>query len=328
MALKIVKAKDAAGQAFLKLALYGKSGSGKTLTSLLVAEGLAAKRGKPILYIDTEDGTTFYRRNVAERTVHPEGFEFDLLLTKSISEVVEALETVGKDYGVVVIDSVTHLWEAAQAAYSGKKLPNGAIPIQAWSAIKKPWKRMISLGLDGDFDLILCGREGVLMEEGADGEVRIAGSRMKAEGETPYEPHVLGRMVPERTKEGATTIRVYFEKDRSGVLSGRTFDWPSFETFAPVVGYLTGDTQPKVGSIDTAAERDAEAIAAEAERVEAERRDLFNTIRQAIVTARTADELRAAWSLTTGKKSKLGDAFTDLEALKDGRKAELIREVA
>lgn len=328
MALKIVKSKQATDQAFLKMALYGKAGSGKTLTSLLVAEGLSAKRGKPILFIDSEDGTAWYRRDIPERTVHPEAFEFDLLLTKSISEVNEALDTVGKDYGVVVIDSVTHLWEAAQAAYTGKKTSTGSVPIQAWSTIKKPWKRMISLGLDGDFDLILCGREGVLMEEGADGEVKVVGARMKSESEAPFEPHILARMIPERTKEGATIIRIYFEKDRSGVLSGRTLEWPNFDTFAPLVGYLSGGAQPKMGSTDAAAERDAEAIAAEAERAENERRDLFNTIRQALLTARNADELRAAWSLTTGKKSKLGDAFADLEAVKDGRKAELIREVA
>ena len=63
MAIRIVKSKDAASQGFLKLALYGKAGSGKTLTSLLIAEGL----GGPILYIDTEDRTTFYRRTVPER---------------------------------------------------------------------------------------------------------------------------------------------------------------------------------------------------------------------------------------------------------------------
>jgi hypothetical protein len=38
---KFVKAKSE--QAFLKLALYGKPGSGKTLTSLLWGEGLAAR---------------------------------------------------------------------------------------------------------------------------------------------------------------------------------------------------------------------------------------------------------------------------------------------
>lgn len=328
MALKIVKAKDATGQAFLKVALYGKAGSGKTLTSLLLAEGLAAKRGKPILLIDSENGSIFYGRDVAERTVHPKAFDFDLLLTKSISEVVEALETVGRDYGVVVIDSVTHMWEAAQAAYTGKRTAAGTVPIQAWSQIKKPWKRMISLGLDGDFDFIMCGREGVLMEDGADGEVRVVGARMKSESEAPFEPHVLGRMVPERTKEGASVIRVFFEKDRSGVLSGKTFDWPNYDTFAPVVGYLSGDTQPKLGSIDLAAEKDAEALAAEADRIDAERRDLFGQIRQALVTANTPEALRSAWSLTQGKKAKLGDLFAELETIKDGRKAELIREVA
>jgi len=328
MGLRIVKSRDAAGQAFLKLALYGKSGSGKTLTSLLLAEGLAEKRGKRILYIDTEDGTTFYRRDVPERTVHPKAFDFDLLLTKSLADVIEAVEEHGSEYGVIVVDSLTHLWEAAQASYTGKKTSSGSIPIQAWGQIKRPYKRVIQLGLTGDFDFILCGREGVLMEEGDDGEVKVVGARMKAEGETPYEPHILGRMVPEKMKDGSQTIRVFFEKDRSGVLAGKTFDWPNFSTFAPVIGYLNGEHQPSLPTTDAAAERDAEAQAVEDEKKKAEAQAIFSQIESAIYGARTVDELKAAWSLTSGKKTKLGDLFEQLEAAKDARKAALVREVA
>ena len=51
---KFVKAKSE--QAFFKVALYGKTGSGKTLTSLLWAEGLAAREGKRVAFVDTERG--------------------------------------------------------------------------------------------------------------------------------------------------------------------------------------------------------------------------------------------------------------------------------
>jgi hypothetical protein len=65
-------------------------------------------------------------------------------------------------YGVVVIDSITHLWEAAKAAYNGKMMANGGIPIQAWGNIKKPYKRMMTRFLDGKFHAIVCGREGLV----------------------------------------------------------------------------------------------------------------------------------------------------------------------
>jgi hypothetical protein len=83
---------------------------------------------------------------------------------------------------VLVIDSITHLWEAARATYNGKLLPNGGIPIQAWQQIKKPYKRLMSIFLDGSFDAILSGREGVVMEQDEDGEMRVTArsSRPKA----------------------------------------------------------------------------------------------------------------------------------------------------
>jgi pantothenate kinase-related protein Tda10 len=41
-------------KAALKLGLYGPAGSGKSFTSLLIAEGLARHTGKRVAYVDTE----------------------------------------------------------------------------------------------------------------------------------------------------------------------------------------------------------------------------------------------------------------------------------
>ena len=88
---KFVKAKSE--QAFFKVALYGKTGSGKTLTSLLWAEGLAAREGKRVAFIDTERGSEFYSIDIPERTVHPKAFDFDRLITRSLMETLEAVES-------------------------------------------------------------------------------------------------------------------------------------------------------------------------------------------------------------------------------------------
>ena len=206
---KFQKAKSE--QAYLKLALYGKTGSGKTLTSLLWAEGLAAIDGRRIAFIDTERGSEFYGLDIPERSVHPKAFDFDRLITRSLMETLEEVEGLDpKVHGVLVIDSITHLWEAARAAYNGKTLANGAPPIGAWQQIKKPYKRLMSLFLDGSYHSILCGREGVVMEQDEDGEMRVTGTKLKAEGETPHEPHILGRMCPERDEKGGYIIKVFF----------------------------------------------------------------------------------------------------------------------
>ena len=324
---KFVKAKSE--QAFLKLALYGKPGSGKTLTSLFWGEGLAAREHKRIAMIDTERGSEFYGLNIRERTVHPEAFDFDRLITRSLMETIEAVENLDpKVYGVLIIDSITHLWEAARAAYNGKTLVNGAPPIAAWQQIKKPYKKLMSLFLDGSFHAIICGREGMVMEQDDDGEMRVTGTKLKAEGETPHEPHILGRMCPERDEKGGYVIKAFFEKDRSGILTGKEFLWPTYQTIAPVVGYLCGGEQGRLGTPEEAAEIDISAQEAEKEKTERERKDLFDHIRTALMGAKTIAQLQTAWSLTNGKKTRLGEElFTQLQTIKDSRKAELL-EVA
>lgn len=328
MASKFTKATSE--QSYFKGALYGKAGTGKTLTSLLWAEGLAARDKKRVAYIDTERGTEFYAIDIPERTCHPKQFDFDRLITRSIMDTLEAVESINpNEHSVVVIDSITHLWEAARQAYTGKVMSNGGIPIQAWSGIKKPYKKLMTLLLDGNFHAIICGREGVVMEEDAEGETHVTGTKMKAEGETPHEPHVLGRMRPERDEAGGYIIKVFFEKDRSGILTGRTLDWPTYATIAPVVNYLSGTTQGKLGTEEESAERDAAALETQAQRDRSERETMFTQIRTAIQNARNVAELKSAWDLTKGKKTKLGEEFySQLETLKETSKAEMMRGVA
>jgi hypothetical protein len=320
-------AKAHAEQAKLKIGIYGESGSGKTFTSLLFAEWLAAKEGKRVAFIDTERGSDFYARSIKERAVHPQAFDFDALYTRSIHEAIEAVEDLNPaEHGVLIIDSITHLWEAAKEAYAGKLTSKGGIPVQAWGEIKKPYKRLMSLFLDGDFHAIVCGREGVMMEQDADGEAKVVGKRMKSEGETPYEPHILLRFHPSREeKTGLYIISFLCEKDRSGILTGKTIQNPTFEVLEPIYGYLTPGAQGKVGSLEDAAAQDAARAEEKEEKKQAAREALYDTIRRAILAADSVDSLKAAWELMKGKKTALGAEFVEkLEATKDARKVELV----
>jgi hypothetical protein len=146
---------------------------------------------------------------------------------------------------------------------------------------------------------------------------------MTSEGETPYEPHILGRMVPERDKSGVHIITVFFEKDRSGILTGKSYRWPTYDVIAPVVGYLSGDRQGTVGTLEDAAEKDIAAREQEEERARGERLALYDQIRQAIISARSLGELDTARSLMKGKKTKLGDKWDDLVAEGTKRMGEL-----
>jgi hypothetical protein len=251
-------------KAALKLGLYGPAGSGKTFTALLIAEGLARHTGKRVAFCDTEHGSVFYSQKVPQRGVHPEAFDFDVLYSKSITEALAALKNLNLDHhGVVVIDSISHLWDACRNAYAGRLTKAGTIPLHAWAAIKKPYNDMMHLLLSSSAHVVICGRQGIdYGEDEATGELKSLGYRMRAEGETPYEPDVLCRLESHRPGKNKTAIPVaHVEKDRTGVLAGAAIAWPTFDNVAkPLVGLL-GTTQAALPTDDEVGKQDAEALA-------------------------------------------------------------------
>lgn len=248
-------------QASIKMGFYGLSGSGKTFTALLASEGLAQTTGKRIAFVDTERGTDFYAQTVKERQLHPEGFDFDALYTRSITEVIDAVKTLDQDiYGIVVIDSMTHIWEACRNAYSGKLNKAGQLPFHAWNNIKKPYKELMNLLLNSQMHVFICGRQGNEWEEDEDtGDMKKVGTKMKAEGETPYEPHILIHMEAIRNvKSGEGTVTAFVEKDRTGLLSGKVINNPNFESLIkPILPLLGG----KQAVMEDAEKMDAERLA-------------------------------------------------------------------
>lgn len=255
--------KARAEQAALKLSLYGPPGSGKTLTSLLIAEGLAALSKKRIAYVDTERGTDFYCKDVPARKVHPKAFDFDALYTKSLTEVLEAVKGLSaQTHSVLVLDSISHLWDAAKAAYQGRMTKAGTIPGHAWGKIKAPYKELMHVCINSPLHVLILGRQANdFAEDEETGEMKAAGVKMRAEGETQFEPHVCIRMDPYKDKSKRShIISAFVEKDRSGVLTGQFIDWPTFDNLAkPLLPFL-GTTQAQVQSDEDTAAQDAEAL--------------------------------------------------------------------
>jgi len=249
-------------QAFLKIALYGPAGSGKTFTSLLVAEGLAATSGKRVALVDTEAGSSFYGIEVKERSVHPDAFDFDVLYTRSLTETLAATKELDTDkYGVIILDSITHIWEAAIGSYAGRTTSAGTIPFHAWGKIKKPYKDLMALLLSLPAHVLICGRQKNIYGEDEDGELKMLGVTLKAEAETPYEPHILIRMEAVRNVKTKTAVVTAFaEKDRTGVLAGKTMEWPTFDSIAGPILPLLGVEQAHVPTGDETSAKDAEAL--------------------------------------------------------------------
>lgn len=326
--------KAKAEQAALKIGMYGPPGSGKTFTSLLIAEGLAKVSSKRVAYVDTERGTDFYCKDVPSRAVHPAAFDFDALYTRSLTEVLAGVKDIdSKTYGVVVLDSVTHLWEAAIAAYGGNQTRAGTIPMHAWGKIKRPYKELMSVLLSSPMHVIICGRQGTeyATDEETD-ELKAIGLKMKAEGETAYEPHILIRMEsikPKKTMELAQIV-AYAEKDRTGVLAGRSFINPTFDSLVkPLLGLL-GDTQARIATGDETAAKDAEQIADDDRDRSAKSTALLKEWSAKIALATDANALKAIGKLITPqlKAQMLAADVADLREAYQTREKELPAEKA
>jgi hypothetical protein len=308
VAIPFRKAK--AEQAALKIGMYGPPGSGKTFTALLIAEGLAKLTGKRIAYIDTEHGTDFYCKAVPSRRVHPEEFDFDAIYTRSITEVENAVKELTPDYSVIVVDSITHIWESAIASYTGRTTKADTIPMYAWGKIKKPYKTIMSTLLSSPAHIIICGRQGVEYQTNEEtDELQAIGLKMKAEGETAYEPHILIRMEaikPKKTNEIANIV-AYAEKDRTGVLAGRSFVNPTFDTICkPILGLLGGE-QAHIPTTDETATQDAEKIAEQDRERSQVSQATFKDFEARITLCKTIGELKAIGNELTPKvKAKMG----------------------
>lgn len=321
--------KAKAEQAALKIGLYGTPGSGKTFTSLLMAEGLVRGTNKRIAFVDTERGTDFYCQSVTQRKIHPEPFDFDAIYTKSITEVISAVKSLKKEeHGVVVIDSVTHIWEACMAAYGGNTTRQGSIPAHAWGGIKKPYKELMSTLLSMPQHVIICGRQGNDWDTDENGQMTKVGVKMKAETETPYEPHILIRMESNVDQEKLThEIRCYVEKDRTGILMGKFVVNPTFDSLCKPLLHLLGDKQAAIKSSDEVAALDAENLL-EFERVrEQESSDLMRQYEARMKLSMTQKDLEAvSKELTPEIKKKMLTAHTEaLRAIYLERSKELSR---
>jgi hypothetical protein len=320
-------------QAALKIGFYGAQGSGKTASALLLAEGLAAHMGKRVAYIDTERGTDFYAQAVKERTWHPKAFDFDAIYTRSLADTLEEMRALDtKTHGVLVIDSISHLWQAAMDAYAGKKTSIGSIPMHAWSSIKRPYKEMMTMFVNLPIHCIICGRQANDFDKDEDtGDLTKVGVKMRAEGETPYEPHILVRMYQAKS-DGEGFVRgqcvAYFEKDRTGLFTGRSISEPNFATFKPILALLGGEQAVIEGDTaeqDSALIKDAGELEAEKNAASAVLRDGFMT---KIQNAADLNGLQLVWGEIFSKtgtrynfKTKMTQADLDvLQQVKDDKK--------
>lgn len=108
---------------WLRLAMFGVAGGGKTMSALRMATGI----GGPIAVIDSEFGSS---KKYADR------FTFDIWDLEGkcgIEDYINAIETAGKlGYKVLVIDSLSTVW--GELVEEVNKLANAKYKGNTWSA--------------------------------------------------------------------------------------------------------------------------------------------------------------------------------------------------
>ncbi len=227
---------------YFKAALEGFAGSGKTYTAAKIAIGLhkKIKSKKPVVIFDTEKAAKFLKPLFAEAKI-----EVMVKESRSMADLKETMKRMREDKAsdVLIIDSISHIWENFLESYKQKK-GRTFLHFQDWGIIKPTWKTEFSDPFVNDpYHVIMCGRAGYEYmteknEETGKQEIYKSGIKMKVEGETAYEPDVLVLMerfeeILEKDKKvwrEATII-----KDRSAILDGKTFKNPTFKDFEPTI---------------------------------------------------------------------------------------------
>lgn len=157
---------------------YGKSGSGKTMSSLLFARGIVGPTGR-IGMIDTEN-----RRGSIFADLIPGGYSvLDLDAPFSPQRYIEAIEYLESKVDIVVVDSMSHEWTGeggvldmqeaelyrmAKDDYARRE----ACKMASWIKPKMEHKAMVNRFLRCKLPLICClrGEEKTHMVKGQGGE--------------------------------------------------------------------------------------------------------------------------------------------------------------
>ena len=222
---------------YIKLAITGPAGAGKSYSSLKLARGLTGENGK-IAYIDTENGSARLYSDLTEF------FHADLPAPYHYKQFIEAIKEAEKaGFDCVIIDSLSHLWtgileeKAAIDRKGGNSFSNWAIPTQHLNEV-------IQTLLQAKIHVICCLRskqEYVMSEE------------VNAKGKTVQVPKKIGTAPVMR--EGidyefslvfdvATDHNATTSKDRTGLFVDRTFQITE-QTGQQLASWLKGGSVAK-----------------------------------------------------------------------------------
>ena len=135
---------------YIKLAITGPAGSGKTYSALRLATGLS--QNSKIAFIDTENGSA---------SLYATEFDFDVSNVEApyeINKLVNASKYVlENDYDVLIIDSASHFWNGV-LQYKSDLDKRGGNSFANWNKANEHYKLMLRAILFSKIHVIVCMR--------------------------------------------------------------------------------------------------------------------------------------------------------------------------
>ncbi|MFD0964284.1 AAA family ATPase [Pseudofulvibacter geojedonensis] len=136
-------------KAKIKLALQGSAGSGKTYSSLLLAQGLTNKNLSKVAIIDTENGSADLYAHLGEYNVLTLQPPFT---PEKYVQAIEVCEKAGME--VIILDSISHCWDELLDFHS--KLPGNSFT--NWNKVTPRQKEFVNKILQSDAHIIATMR--------------------------------------------------------------------------------------------------------------------------------------------------------------------------
>lgn len=242
------------------MALEGFAGDGKTYTAVETAIGIhkLIASTKPIALFDTERALKALKWRFDEAGIESviEDEERSLM---SLNQSIKWCEDGNAD--ILIIDSITHVWEEFLRAYmnrpdkNGNPLKRNRLEFQDWGVLKPQWKELFSTPfVMAKCHIIFTGRAGYEYTDEKNAEtgkreIFKSGIKMKAETETAFEPDILVLMqkVTDLISDKKTIYReAMIVKDRTTQIDGKIFKNPTFDNFYPAIKVLLDGTLREV----------------------------------------------------------------------------------
>lgn len=254
--------------AYLKMALMGFQGSGKTFTAAETGIGLVLHMrelglpdaDKPIAFADTEKGSDWILPRVRKA-----GLQMITAKTRAFSDLLALVNEAEASASVLLIDSLTHYWVELTETYCARKAAEYnrstyRLQFQDWAFLKTEWRKFTDRFVNSNLHIIAAGRAGyefdmVEDEDTKKKQLEKTGIKMKAEGEMGYEPDLLVLMERRMNLDTKSDEHIaHVIKDRSTLLDGKEFSDPTFASFLPHIKCLNlGGRQLGVDTTRTSA---------------------------------------------------------------------------